>query len=78
MPSGAAIENAEEPLRVELTCYQVLHAADDARAAAVLEAAYCRLQERAGKIADAETRRMFLENVPFHRELLAAWREQHG
>jgi hypothetical protein len=31
------------------------------------------LQERAAKIEDQDLRRSYLENVPFHREIVAAW-----
>jgi tetratricopeptide (TPR) repeat protein len=70
--------NTEESLRVELICYQVLHALDDPRAAAMLESAYQRLQERAAKIPDPEMRRSFLENVPHQRDLVAAWNAVRG
>jgi hypothetical protein len=33
------------------------------------------MQERAAKLPDERTRRMFLQNVPYHRELAAAWAE---
>jgi len=72
------VEPSEEILRVDLTCYQVLRAANDPRARAVLERAYTQLQEQAAKITDAAMRRSFLENVPYHRELVTAWREQVG
>jgi hypothetical protein len=66
-------ENTEEPLRVELICYEVLRAANDPRAHTVLERAHARLQEQAAKITDLMMRRSFLENVPYHREIAAAW-----
>jgi tetratricopeptide (TPR) repeat protein len=56
---------------MRLTCYRVLRAAGDARAAPVLAAAVAWLREQAARIPDAEARRMFLENVACHRELLA-------
>jgi len=63
----------EEPFRVELICYQVLHTLGDSRAEGILESAYQRLQDRAARITDARLRRSFLENVPHHREIVAAW-----
>jgi adenylate cyclase len=71
-------ESQEEILRVDLTCYQVLHAANDPRADAVLERAHAQLQEQATKITDEAMRRSFLENVPYHREIVAAWAAMHG
>ena len=44
----------------------------------MLEAAYSRLQEQATKITDEAMRRSFLHNVPYHREIVAAWAEAHG
>jgi hypothetical protein len=55
----------------------VLQANGDPRASDVLAAAHARLQARAAAIPDAEARRMFLHNVPWHRELVAAWAAQH-
>ncbi|HJZ49889.1 MAG TPA: tetratricopeptide repeat protein, partial [Roseiflexaceae bacterium] len=67
---------AYEPLHPELTCYQALRTNGDPRARAMLESAYQRLQEQAAKLLDEPTRRMFLENRPYHREILAAWVEE--
>jgi tetratricopeptide (TPR) repeat protein len=64
---------AYEPLRVYLTCYQVLDANADPRAQSVLSTAYDMLQERVASIADEEMRRSCLENVPYHREIAAEW-----
>jgi class 3 adenylate cyclase/tetratricopeptide (TPR) repeat protein len=73
LAEGGTFDGTDEGLRIELTCYQVLAAADDPRAAAVLAAAHTRLQSRATAISDDEMRRMFLEQVPWHRELVLAW-----
>lgn len=43
------------------------------RAADILEQAYTLLQEWAAALPDAATRRMFVDNVRFHREIVAAW-----
>ena len=71
-------EYYEEPLRIDLTCYQVLRAANDPRAYAVLERAHAQLQEQAARITDEAMRHAFLHNVPYHREIAAAWAEMHG
>ncbi len=60
---------AEEPLRVYLTCYRVLRADDDPRAAEILDAGYALLMKQAATISAAETRRQFLQDIPWHREL---------
>ncbi len=70
--------STEEPFRVELICYQVLYALGDSRATAVLESAHERLQQQAARIFDPALQRSFLENVPHHREIVAAWAEAAG
>lgn len=67
----AALYGTREPLRIYLTCYHVLGANQDPRAAGVLAAAHQLLQERAANIADAELQRSFLENVAVHREIVS-------
>jgi tetratricopeptide (TPR) repeat protein len=66
------LPGTDEPLRVYLTCYEVLRAAQDARAPALLRAACTLLRERAALIEDARLRQSFLENVAAHRALLRA------
>ena len=67
-----------EPLRVYLTCYQILNACGDPRARNVLAVGYNLLQERVAGIGDERMRRTFLENVIAHRELVAAFRQAQG
>jgi hypothetical protein len=62
-----------EPLRVHLTCYQVLSARRDPRAQDVLARAYTLLLKQADKIENEEERISFLENVHAHREIVAAY-----
>ncbi len=68
----------DEPFQLYLTCYRVLEAAQDPRAPDVLQAAHRLLQERATKAGNEDMRRSFLENVPAHRELVAAFQNQRG
>ncbi|MGC9357839.1 MAG: ATP-binding protein [Anaerolineae bacterium] len=67
------LKGAEEPFWIYLTCYRVLDAAKDPRANEVLAAGHTLLQERAARISDDTLRRSFLEKVPWHRDLEAAW-----
>jgi hypothetical protein len=60
----------DEPFFVYLTCYRVLHALHDPRAATILQAAQQRLREYAEAITDQALRRSFLEHVAAHRDLL--------
>ncbi|MBT9490906.1 MAG: AAA family ATPase [Paucibacter sp.] len=71
--TGIELDGCEEPMRVHLICHLVLAAAGDPRAGAVLGAAYRDLSARAARISDPLRRRTYLEQVPFHRDLVAAW-----
>ncbi|HZD56895.1 MAG TPA: tetratricopeptide repeat protein [Anaerolineales bacterium] len=75
---GGSLDGTDEPLKVYLTCYSVLEAAHDERAALVLETAHTMLLARANHIQDKAARLAFLEDIPYHRELLAAWDRYQG
>jgi predicted ATPase len=75
---GGSLDGTNDPLHVLLICYQVLRAASDPRAASVLERAHATLHEQAAKITDEAMRHSFLENVPYHRAIVAAWAEVIG
>lgn len=70
---GETLQGTWEPLRIYLTCYQVLKLVGDQRADDFLETAYNLLQERAARIPNGEDRRVFLENVTWHREIVNEW-----
>jgi tetratricopeptide (TPR) repeat protein len=76
--AGVVFDGTPTPFLIELTCYEVLRAANDERAAAVLHAAYQRLMLRATALPDEAARRMFLDQVPCHRAVAAAWHEQQA
>lgn len=71
-----ALDGVDEPFRVQLTCYQVLRAAADPRAPATLAHIARLLQTQAARIPDATMRRAFLEDVPYHREIMALFHQQ--
>ena len=66
---GNTLDGTDEPLRVYLTCYRVLHTNQDPRAQVLLTTAHSLLQQHAAKIEDEALRRSFLENVPANREI---------
>jgi len=70
-----SVAGTEEPLRISWICYQVLQANEDARANAILEEAYHFLQEKAPIILDDALRHSFLENIPFHRDIIRAYEQ---
>jgi hypothetical protein len=63
----------DEPFQVYLTCYTVLTASNDARAATLLQTAHELLTAYAERILDLTLRRSFLENVTTHRDLQQAF-----
>lgn len=65
-------EQMQADLQVHLVSWRILEAAADPRARAVLTRAYEMLQSQAAKMDD-DMRRSFLENVPAHREIIAAY-----
>ncbi|HNR45599.1 MAG TPA: adenylate/guanylate cyclase domain-containing protein [Anaerolineaceae bacterium] len=70
------LDGVEEPGRVYLTCYDVLHAHQDERAASVLKTAQENLIGKANRISDVESRRGFLENVAVHRQIMTLFTGQ--
>jgi tetratricopeptide (TPR) repeat protein len=67
-----------EPMRIYLTCYQVLRKAHDKRADKILEIAHEELQERAAKIEDLELRKSYLENVEANRAIQNEYAQYMG
>jgi tetratricopeptide (TPR) repeat protein len=78
LDGGGTLEGAEEPQRVYLTCYYALMAVNNPRAVSILETAHQLLQRRADQISDQTLRRTFLENIPYHLEILTAWEQQQS
>ena len=67
------LDDTVAPLRIPLICYQVLQAANDPQALPLLETTYQQLQTQANKIPDDAIRHTFLQNIPWHRDILEAW-----
>ncbi|MEK6256092.1 MAG: tetratricopeptide repeat protein, partial [Chloroflexota bacterium] len=78
LDGGGFLDGTEEPLRVWLTCYRVLQAVQDPRALSILENAHKLLKERASKISDDSMRQKFIENIPYHAEIVKVWQEHIG
>ena len=73
LDAGGSLDGTDQPLRVYLTCYLVLEAAQDERAASILETAHDMLLSRAKNIRDKAARLAFLRDIPYHGEILSAW-----
>ncbi len=69
----------ELPFQVYWQCIVILQQTGaQAEADAALETAYSQLQEQAARIQDAELRLNYLRNVPFHRQIGAAYHARFG
>jgi class 3 adenylate cyclase len=62
-----------EPLRIYWNCYQVLRDSEDPRTDEILKKALDSLLQRADKIPDQSMREGYLNNVPWHREIMTEW-----
>ena len=67
------LSGQDEPFFLYLSCYQLLAAVQDPRAAASLQQGYAILQRYAEQITTDALRQSFLENVPVHRTLQQAY-----
>ncbi|MCX6050298.1 MAG: BTAD domain-containing putative transcriptional regulator [Chloroflexi bacterium] len=67
----------DEPFYVYFTCYQILAAHQDPRAATILVQGHTRLQQYADQLTDATLRQTFLEIVPVHRALHQAYTQSY-
>lgn len=69
LQNGGTLDGAEEPLRVYHTCYVLLEKKQDKRATQILKTAGELLESQVEKFSDAETRRRFVENIPWRRAI---------
>ncbi len=70
LDAGRDLAGTETPCLILHTCSRVLRAAGDPRAGLLLDKSYAWLQERAARLPDKEARRLFLQGVPWHRDIL--------
>jgi predicted ATPase/class 3 adenylate cyclase len=73
MEASHGLEGAEDPLRVMLTCHEVLRAGGRPHAGDFLDRAHAQLMAQAAMLEGTQ-RESFLANVPSHRAILAAAR----
>ena len=71
--AGGTLDGTVKPRLIELTCYKVLARASDPRAAGWLDRANDALQAQAMTIPDLKLRGSFLQNIPYHREIVDAF-----
>jgi tetratricopeptide (TPR) repeat protein len=75
LADGGNLEGTEEPLRIYLIVYQTLVANHDPRASQVLKDAYSLLSKQVGKIQGQAHKEMFIQNVPWRREIEELWQQ---
>jgi len=73
LADAGTFKGSEAPYLIRLSCHQVLARIGDPRATELLESAHAELQATAAAIADAALRQSFLNNIPEHRAIVAAW-----
>jgi len=73
LANGGSLDGAEEPLRVYLTAYKILAANIDSRSDQVLDIAYALLQEQVNKIKNRKNKKMYVQNVPWRKEIEELW-----
>jgi tetratricopeptide (TPR) repeat protein len=71
-----ALDGTNESRRIELTCHRVLARTSNPRAADWLARAHGALMVQADTITDFALRQGFLQNIPHHREIVAAWAQR--
>ncbi len=69
--AAPALTGAEQPVRIYLTCFEILDAHGDRRASACLQAGAGLLQASVDRIADDSLRHSLLHNIPAHQRLQA-------
>ena len=69
---SGTLDGTEEPLRVYHTCYLALKEGGDPRSVPLLHKAGELLETQVLKLRDDESRRMFVENVPWRLEIYNA------
>jgi predicted ATPase/class 3 adenylate cyclase len=73
LSEGGTLDGTEEPLRIYLACYAALERTNDPRAAQILETAMALLQAQVSKFNNEQSRRMYIENVPWRRAIEQSW-----
>ncbi len=72
--ASQTLAGSDEPVRVYLHCYQVLHACGDPRAQTVLTTAYRFIEQRAAQLDPVASRR-YLTAVAANRQIMELWQE---
>ncbi len=74
LENGGSFEGTEEPLRIYFACYRALEKLRDPRSPEILHDAVKLLETQVSKLPDAEACWMFIQNVPYRRDIQDAWK----
>ena len=75
LDAGGTLEGAEAPLRVYYACYITLEKKGDPRSQTVLRSAVQMLESQVSKLRSEDSRRQYVENVPWRHAIQRAWHE---
>ena len=76
--AGDPLDSTESRQLIRLTCYVAMQRAGDPRGDAILRSAHDELVRRAALLADDAMRTTFIEQIPEHRAIVAAWPARAG
>ena len=76
LETGGTLDGTEEPIRIYLTVYLILNKNRDPRSIRILENAHSLLQEQVARLKDETYKRMYVENVPWRRDVERRWKER--
>ncbi len=71
---GLSLAATEDPQYPHLACHRVWATSGDTRAGAAIATAHAELQALAARVGQEGLRASILNNIPLHREIVAAWR----
>jgi hypothetical protein len=78
LAEGGTLEGTDEPLRVYLIGYLALVKNRDPRADQLLEDAHFLLRKQVDKIQEQPHKEMFIQNVPWRRQIEELWQQKHS
>jgi len=76
LQTGGTLDGAEEPLRVYHACYLALEKAQDPRSPRILYEAVQLLDAHLSRLKGEDSRRMYVNNVPWRLAIQQAWQEK--
>ena len=74
LDDGRTLDGTEEPLRIYLACITTLEKIEDPRSSDMLKSAVHLLEAQVSMFSDEESRRMYVQNVPWRLAIQQAWR----